>query len=527
MFNKKIIIFVLVGLVVSVSLRAEQDVFFERACELFYEYFVSNEKDNMPVVVPLSPTALQKKIDFRIGFMGKTDDELLDLMAHYLKYSVRTNHKKFCNQTFSGSSPAAMLGEVMAVFSNTSMYTYEVAPVATLIEATLLNKLCSLVGFENGEGTFVTGGSNANLIALLAARNAFLPRVKAEGLYHRRDELVIFVSDQAHYSFKKAAHVLGLGEDNVVLVASDEYGRMCVDKLEAAIQQALDDGKIPFFVGATIGTTVLGAIDPLADIVPLVRQYDLWLHVDAAFGGSNLLSPTRRALLAGIEQAHSVAWDFHKVLSVPLMCSVILFNKEGILRDINNVSGTEYIFHEATNVFDLGHFSLQCGRRVDALKLWLDWQAYGDQGYEQKIDHLVDLATYACCVIQEDPRLFLMCLSDWLPVCFQYVPTYLSYDNEHDRKDIDFFNVELRKRLVKRGRWMINYAWIKERIVLRLTMVNPALTYEDVDDFFAEIMSIGQELERDYQHVFVQRDSTDHHAQHQEIVQKALRGIHG
>ena len=527
MFNKRIIILVVMSLVGGMPLRAEHDVLFEQACELFYEYLVGNEKGETPVVVPFSPAALQKKIDLHVSAEGKTDDELLDLMAHYLKYSVRTNHKKFCNQTFSGSSPAAMLGEVIAALSNTSMYTYEVAPVATLIEATLLNKLCSLVGFENGEGTFVTGGSNANLIALLAARNAFLPRVKAEGLYRRRDELVIFVSDQAHYSFKKAAHVLGLGEDNVVLVASDEHGRMCVDKLEAAIQQALDDDKIPFFVGATIGTTVLGAFDPLADIVPLVQQYDLWLHVDAAFGGSNLLSSARRSLLAGIEKAHSVAWDFHKVLSVPLMCSVILFNKEGILSDINKVSGTEYIFHEAANVFDLGHFSLQCGRRVDALKLWLDWQAHGDLGYEQKIDYLVDLATYACCVIQAESRLFLMCLPDWLPVCFQYVPAYLSFDNEHDRKDIDFFNVELRKRLVKRGRWMINYAWIKERIVLRLTMVNPALTYEDIDDFFAEIMSIGQELERDFQHVFAQRDSAAHHTQHQEIVQNALRIIHG
>ncbi|MBY0353909.1 hypothetical protein K2W90_06110 [Candidatus Babeliales bacterium] len=525
MHTKQIVAWTFVSLITVLSVRADREDFIEQACELLREYIAGNEKKETPVVVPFGPAALQKKIDLAIGLQGKTEGQLLDLMTKYLKYSVRTNHKKFCNQTFSGSSDAAVLGEVIAALSNTSMYTYEAAPVATLIEATLLNKLCSLVGFENGEGTFVTGGSNANLVALLAARNAFLPRVKAEGLYRNRDELVLFVSDQAHYSFQKAAHVLGLGENNVVQVASNEQGRMRVDALENAIQKTLNDGKIPFFVAATIGTTVLGAIDSLVDIVPIVRQYNLWLHVDAAFGGANLLSVSRRTLLAGIEQAHSVAWDFHKVLSVPLMCSAILFNKEGILQDLNKVNGTEYIFHEGTDNFDLGHFSLQCGRRVDALKLWLDWQAHGDRGYEQKIDSLVNLAAYARRIIQAEPLLYLICMPDWLPVCFQYVPTYFSFDSQQDRKDIDFFNVALRKRLVQRGRWMINYSWVKERIVLRLTMVNPTLTSNDVDDFFNEVMTIGKELEKDYLNSFGRRDSSSFERRHQKLIRKALLAV--
>ncbi|MBX9830999.1 aspartate aminotransferase family protein [Candidatus Babeliales bacterium] len=525
MKKKRLVVWALINLATVVSVRADREGFIEQACELFREYVIGNEKKEMPVVVPLSPAILQKKIDLAIGLQAKSESQLLDLMTKYLKYSVRTNHKKFCNQTFSGSSDAALLGEVITALSNTSMYTYEAAPVATLIEATLLNKLCSLVGFENGEGTFVTGGSNANLVALLAARNAFLPRVKAEGLYRNRDELVLFVSDQAHYSFQKAAHLLGLGENNVVSVATNEQGRMRVDALEDALQQTLNEGKIPFFVAATIGTTVLGAIDPLIDIVPVARQYNLWLHVDAAFGGANLLSSTRRVLLAGIEQAHSVAWDFHKVLSVPLICSAILFNKEGILLDINKVSGTEYIFHEGPDTFDLGHFSLQCGRRVDALKLWLDWQAHGDRGYEQKIDSLVNLAAYARRIIQAEPILYLICMPDWLPVCFQYVPSCFSFDREQDRKDIDFFNAELRKRLVKRGRWMINYSWVKERIVLRLTMVNPTLTNNDVDDFFSEVMSIGKELEKDYLNSFARRDRAHVERLHQKLIRKALLAV--
>jgi glutamate decarboxylase/sulfinoalanine decarboxylase len=150
------------------------------------------------------------------------------------------------------------------------MYTYEVAPVATFMEKKLINKMGRICGFENPEGLFMTGGSNGNLQAMMIARNQAVPFIKTEGF--RRDlELLAFVSEEAHYSFEKNANVLGLGSANVRKIKTDDRGRMIPDELATAIEEGIENEKQPFFVGATAGTTVKGAFDPLEEIATIAR----------------------------------------------------------------------------------------------------------------------------------------------------------------------------------------------------------------------------------------------------------------
>ncbi|MGG6263327.1 pyridoxal phosphate-dependent decarboxylase family protein [Leptolyngbya sp. AN03gr2] len=465
----------------------DQNELLSKAFHLINQYLEDNSDTATPVVNYLKPELLKTKIDLSIPDQGVSIDKFLFLLETYLHYSVRTGHRQFFNQLFSGFNLPGFIGEVFTSLTNTSMATYEIAPVATLIEQALIEEMNSWIGFH-GEGTFVTGGSNANLVAMLCARNRAFPGAKYQGLSQRA---AVFVSDQAHYSFLKAANVLGIGLNNVIKVKTDAKGSMIPDELERAIALTLVSGQTPFFVAATAGTTVLGAFDPLPEIAQIAQKYQLWFHVDGAWGGAAIFSDGYTAhgvrassLLQGCELADSFTWDAHKLMGLPLICSAILINHQGILSETVSNTGTDYLFHDHENSdYDLGLTSLQCGRKADAVKLWLAWQYYGKQGYQQQINRLLELAQYATQKVMDCSALELVAPTQFLNICFRYVPK--------DRSDIDHFNLELRDRLVKSGKSLVNYASVNGKTILRLILANPEITPVDIDRFFDNLLEIA------------------------------------
>jgi glutamate/tyrosine decarboxylase-like PLP-dependent enzyme len=458
-----------------------------------YEYLKRGNKSNGPVVQYLDHKTLREELALSIGRYGASFEEILEEIKKYLKFTVNTSHSQFFNQLFSGFNLPAFAGDVCACLANTTMATFEAAPVATLIEETLIKKMCELMGFIDGEGIFLSGGSQANMIAILCARNSLLPQVKHKGLNEKR-KLIMFISDQSHYSLYNAANILGIGIKNVTKVRSDSYGRMIPRELEKAIKKTIKTGKTPFFIGATAGTTVLGAFDSLYAIAPIAKRYNIWFHIDACFGGSVILSSKYRHLLSGCEQADSISWDPHKMMCIPLTCSVILVKHKSILYRTCSSSGTDYLFHsEKDSLHDLGRMSLQCARRVDALKLWLSWKFYGDKGYDDIITNLFELAKYAIQFIQKHNRLELVAPKNSVSVCFRYVLNE-GIDGNH-------FNIMLRKHLHKTGKSLVNYASIHERIAIRLMITNPHLTTKDIDLFFKNLLATAEELEKNWQYI--------------------------
>ncbi len=467
------------------QVMSERDEILSKALQLVIRYLEENSAPDTLVVNYQNPEFLKAKLDLSIPETGVSVDKFLALLETYLSYSVRTGHKQFFNQLFSGFSLPGFLGEIFTSLTNTSMATYELAPLATLMEQELVQKLNSLVGFNQGEGIFVTGGSNANLNAMLCARNRTLPEAKKQGI--QSSHLALFVSDQAHYSFLKAANLLGIGVDSAIKVKSDQYGRMIPQQLETAIQESLAWGKKPFFVGATAGTTVLGAFDPLVEISEIAEKYDLWFHVDGAWGGAVLLSQKYQHLLAGSERADSFAWDSHKLMGLPLTCSAFLVKRKGTLYHACSCGDTNYLFHDCEDsAYDLGLMSLQCGRKVDSLKLWLSWQYYGQRGYEEKINWLFEIANYTTQKVKHCPELELMAPTQFLNICFRYVP--------HDQFDINRFNLELRERLVKSGKSLVNYSTLNGQAIVRLVVANPEINQADIDQFFENFLELGREL---------------------------------
>ncbi len=461
----------------------EQEKILNLAVEKILNYLEENQNPATPVVNYQSANLLQENFDLSLPEKGIGLEESIPIIESYLNHTTRTSSPKFFNQLWGGFEITGLLAEMVTSAANTSMYTYEVAPVATLIELKLIETLNNIIGFNNGEGVMVTGGTNANMIAMLCARNKFVPEAKKDGLDDKK--LVAFVSDKSHYSFLKAANLLGIGTSNIIKVKSDIRNRMDVNALESAIQLAIIDGKTPFFVGATAGTTVAGAFDPLLDIAEVTKKYNIWLHVDGSWGGPVLLSEKHKHLLTGSELADSFAWDAHKLMGVPLICSFLLVKEKGTLFEVCSSGGTDYIFHDDENYsYDLGKISLQCGRKVDALKLWLSWKCYGTSGYGARIDRLFELTRYVTEYIRDSPDLELLIEPEFVNICFRYHPA----NGNFSAKELDSINLEIREKLMRSGQALVNYANYNGQMAIRLILANPEITEKDLDGFFSSFI---------------------------------------
>ncbi|HAM10875.1 MAG: hypothetical protein A2X05_18790 [Bacteroidetes bacterium GWE2_41_25] len=442
------------------------------------KYINSNDDNTSPVVKFKTPGELSEIFSLPVDEESASQTKFTEYIEKYLDYSVRTGNKQFLNQLYSGFNFPAFLGEVFTVVANTSMYTYEVAPVATMIEKEMINLMNSYAGYKSGDGIFVTGGSNANLVAMLSARNRVFPEGRFEGYDHNL-KLKAFINEQAHYSFETAANVLGIGSKNVIKVKADKNGRLIPEELEKKLSESVSRGELPFFVAATCATTLSGAYDPIDEMAEICKKYNVWLHADGSFGGSLILSEKHRHLMKGIEKTDSFAWNPHKLMNIPLICSALLVNRKSTLyQNITDIN-TDYIFHDIDAVEDLGKKSIQCGRRVDAVKLWFAWKYYGKKGYRDRLDNSVAMAKYAEDIVKTHPNLELLIPRQSFTVCFRFVPS--------GDFDLNAFNLELRENLRKSGKSIVNYGYIGNTLALRLVIANSDVQEDDIDLFFNQL----------------------------------------
>ncbi len=421
---------------------------------------------------------------------AKTGDwqEVLHWIDKYLAYSVKTSHPAFVNRMWTGANLPSVFGEIVAAISNTSACTFESAPVSTLMEKYMINQMLELVGFSNGEGQMTTGSSNANMIAMMLARNLADSSVKQAGLFGQR-KLFALVGADSHYSMDKAANILGIGIDQLVKIPVNSLGAMEAATVEQAIERVMVNGGLPFFVSATAGTTVRGAYDSIEPLLRLRDKYRFWLHVDGAWGGAAVLSSKlRQKFLPALEAADSFTVDFHKMLGASLMCNILLINgKNRALETVLSAGDGSYLFRdeEADAVEDLGAVSLQCGRRVDSLKWFLDWKFFGREGLGQRVERYLDLCEYAENWVQQSTELEMVVPRTSFNVCFRYKVT-------EDKSNA--FNLALRNRLYRQGKSLVGVAYIGGLLAMRLLVVNPEAKRADIETFFENVVATGKDL---------------------------------
>lgn len=371
------------------------------------------------------PEKLVKLLDFQLPENGGGKSALLDVVDKVLKYSVNTWDQGFMDKLYASTNAVGLVAELILATLNTNLHVYQVSPALTVIEKTTTKRLANLFGFngKHAGGVSTQGGSGSNLTALIIARNTLFPETKING--NGSHQFVLFTSNHGHYSLEKAAQMIGLGSSAVITVPVDETGAMIPEALEALIKKSKDDGKTPFFINATAGTTVYGSYDPFVQISKISKRHNLWMHIDGAWGGPVIFSPKHKHRLNGSHLADSLAMNPHKMLNAPVTCSILLGQDIRQFHKANTLPAG-YLFHstDSEEVWDLADLTPQCGRRGDSLKLALSWIYYGSSGYAAQIDHGFEMASYFASQVASNPDFVLVSQNPppLFQVCFYYAP---------------------------------------------------------------------------------------------------------
>lgn len=398
------------------------------------------------------------------------------------RHSIQLHHPAYMGHQVCPPLPEAALADLLISVLNQSTAVWEMSPIATVIEREVIAWAADKVGYpaEFASGTAVSGGSAANLTALLAARARWRHENEGSGL-----RPVILCSADAHYSIARAAMIMGLHKSDILEVPTDDHHRIDLDELAAALEAIDPAEQSVMAIVATSGSTSSGAFDRLHELADFRDRYRTWLHVDAAHGASALLSRELHHLVAGLERADSLSWDPHKMLWMPLSLGIVLVRDGQWLRSAFSVDAP-YLFHRESAGLNLGELTIQCSRRADAVKLWMTLRTVGEERLAAMLDQVTRVTRHLYELVQSSDDFEAMHEPQFNIFCFRYVGAQL------DDAATDQLNAELRQRLIESGKAWITTTVLKGRRTLRVTVINPATTERDVEAMLDEVREIAR-----------------------------------
>ena len=294
--------------------------------------------------------------------------------------------------------PIGVWADALASMLNQNAGAWRNGPTSAMIEARVMRWLCDLLDYgPQSFGTLASGGSEANLIALKCARDSVAKDIKDHGVRKAPGDLIVYASEQCHYSIDKSADILGLGREGVRKIPTDDRFHIISDALREAIAKDREAGKIPCCIVGVAGTTSTGVVDPLEELAEIARESRCWYHVDAAYGGPLAFSPKYKDMLRGINQADSITFDPHKWMFVPFACGATLVRDGGsVLRQAFDMT-PEYLNEDrggADVEFDFFRYGQMGTRRFNSLKLWMAIKFMGREGYAKTVEHQIELTKY-------------------------------------------------------------------------------------------------------------------------------------
>jgi aromatic-L-amino-acid/L-tryptophan decarboxylase len=475
-----------------------------RVTQLVTDYF--SQVSHLPVFPETYGGKTTERLGASIPVEGETLDQLIDDCRSILDGSRHNGHPRFFGYVASPSTPPGAFADLIASTLNSNVTSWRSGPAATEIERTVVRWLASLIGFGgDGSGILTSGGSMANLTGLMVAHRAKANRdVAAKGLWNSRAPMTLYASDQIHMSIPKAADILGLGREQVRLVECDEYFRMSVTSLRDRIVQDLRSGMKPFCVVGSAGTVNTGAVDPLHEISEVAKEFDLWFHVDGAYGALAALDETKRPLFRGLGLADSVSLDPHKWLYVPIDSGCLLFRDEAQARAAFTFDDADYIkVHEenADESFAFWNYGPELSRRFRALKIWLTLRYYGTRRIANAISEDNALAAYLGQMIEQAEDFEILAPPELSICCFRYVPPSLqstskakSLDEVESRK-LDQLNNKIMLAIQRGGRAYLSSATVRGSFALRACITNFRTTRSDIDQTLEIIREAARTFE--------------------------------
>ncbi len=419
-----------------------------------------------PVFPGIAPGALASQLPAEAPRAGEPIEAILaDFERLIVPALTHWNHPRFFAYFSVSASGPGVLAEMLAAALNVNGMLWKSAPAATELEQVTLAWLRDALAFpRDWFGIIYDTASISTMHAIAAARERADPDFRRKGASGR---LTMYTSAHSHSSVEKGAIALGVGQDNVRLIPVDEAFRMRADALASAIERDLAEGRRPFCVVATIGTTSTSSIDPVPAIAAIARRHGLWLHVDAAYGGPAAIVPELRGLFDGVELADSLVVNPHKWLFTPIDCSVLYTAHPDILRRAFSLSAEYLKTAEDAQAINYMDYGVQLGRRFRALKLWFVLRYFGRDGLAAMICTHVRWAADLAALIDAHPDFQVSAPHPFSLVCFRHKSS-----DERNRRLLDAVNAT--------GQAFLSHTVLRGQFVLRLAIGNIHTTWQDV-----------------------------------------------
>ena len=407
----------------------------------------------------------------------------LDQLSEVLRLS-RAPSPRFYGYVLGSGDPVGATADLLASVLNQNVTAWRSGPAAVTIERTVVSWLAQAIGCAGFRGYLTGGGSPANLMGLAMAREA-KAAANEKGVDLRG---VVYASDEVHMSIPKSVALLGIGRDNLRLIPTDDAYQMIPDALEARMAQDKAAGKTAIAVVASAGTVNTGSIDPLRQVAAITREYGAWLHIDGAYGA--LAAMAARDKFDGLELADSISLDPHKWLYQPLDCGCLLHCSSEAAQKAFSHSGeyTRSLSADPIEGFAFFEESLELSRRFRALKVWLSLRYHGMVAFRKSIAKDLAHAQGLAQAIQRESKLELMAPVRLSAVCFRFRGDGSS-EEERNR-----FNLELLKRVVKRGKIYLSNASLRGAFCLRACIVNHRTTDADIDCVVPEVLAAANDI---------------------------------
>lgn len=395
---------------------------------------------------------------------------------------ARVQNARFFGYVLGSGEPVAALGDLFASVLNQNVTAWRSSPAAVSIERAVVAWLASAIGCDGFSGSLTGGGSSANLMGLAMARESKCP-ANESGLGARQP--VFYASHEAHMSIGKSISLLGVGRENLRLVATDDVFRMNVSELEASIRADKAAGKLPVAVVASAGTVNTGAIDPLEEISTMAKKHGLWLHVDGAYGALAALAVPEK--FKGLKLADSLSLDPHKWLYQPLDCGCLLYRDADAARTAFAHTGdyAKTLSQDPIESFAFFEESMELSRRFRALKLWLSLRYHGVRAFRDAIRKDLAHAERLAKNIRNHPDLELVATGELSAICFRY-------RGNNAEAELNNINASILKRVVEAGRVYLSNATIHGKFCLRACIVNHRTTPADVDTVVSEVLKAAK-----------------------------------
>lgn len=398
-----------------------------------------------------------------------------EFLRDFLRSCTDLHNPKYMGHQVAVPAPLASLMGLVSDHLNNGMGVYEMGMAATAIESLLIDLFCNKIGYSSdSDGFLSSGGTLANLTALLTARNSVLstkPQAK----------LVILVSDQAHFCIERAAMTMGLKTDQVVKISTDPLFRMDHNALKIAHQEQTNLGNTILAIVGCACTTATGSYDDLNFLADYCRKHQIWFHVDGAHGGPVIFSKKYKSLVDGLNEADSVVIDLHKMMMIPALATAVLFKRandsyKGFQQE------AKYLFNEEDKEwFTLAKRTYETTKYMMSLKLYITLQEYGEEHIETYIDRQYDLtrAFYKTLLAHQS----FECPHDPMSniLCFRYI------NESKTEEELNLINKKIREDILSSGEFYIVQTVLKDKQYLRTTLMNPFSSEKHLNELVQKI----------------------------------------